>query len=746
LRTLLKLTSLFFIALVVSATGLAWWVLTSQGLSHSELQEYDKARIKRDDMGVLNIAGATWPSIIQAEGFAAASERLFQMDLMRRKGDGALAEIFGKEALAFDRQQRLEDWRFYAQSAYQTMPHTQRTTCDAYARGVNEFIDQYPRNVGLEYLILGIKPTTWSCIDTLLVAMVLTDNMTRAWSRDLDMYEWHEALPEEWWKFVFPTGHPWNKLVFGNSASLPIKPPLTPLPPARPDDGDFLLNTTTDTRGLNGSNSWAYRGRHGAWLANDPHLTNSVPQLWLPIRLSTSDGWWVVGVAVPGLPGVLIGMNKDIAWSITNTGEDVDDAVFERPENIIETTKREILVKDGPSEFITIRKTPRGPIVKEISPQKLIARQWLPQKPGVLSLPAETLNRADDWTSFNQAIDEFRFVPLSFTMLDRHQNIGLRISGCDIIKFTTGAYAEDYERSEWKASCPTSTRPRIFMPRDANKPSEFLITANQRLWDDQKIHNWADDDRANRIHELLIGSDSLTVDDMRLIQLDTSTRFHRKFLRWILQNGQLSLLDSNQAKSWETWNGDIQDCPLCMSEADDLALILDQLVLRQISVNFAPTNSPLPMIKREMKRARLVSIMENPSMLKALGLQPEEVANGLMKWVSRKSMRRLKPWQDRNIWTAQHPFVGRLPFLGQLFAINEWPQFGAHSTVRAERPNHGPSMRVIWAPGDPRGSLWSFPIGTSGHATSRHYRNWSNLWQKGGMTQISVPDEQWLVP
>jgi penicillin amidase len=721
--------------------GLFWWFIRSQGISNAQLAKYTKATILRDQMGVFSIDGFDWLQIIQAQGFAAASERLFQMDLMRRKGDGALAEIFGKDALSYDRQQRLEDWRYYASKAYETMGAKQRDTCDAYARGVNEFIDQFPSQTGIEYLFLNSKPATWSCVDSILVAMVLSDNMTRSWSRDLDMSEWRKVLPDSWWNFVFPTRHPWNELVFDHTSAPILPAPEPQLPASHPRDEDFILNTATDPRGLNGSNSWAYRGEHGAWLANDPHVANTVPQLWLPMRLSTADGWWVVGVAAPGLPGVLIGMNNHLAWSITNTAEDVDDAVFETPDQIIETTKREIFVRGGESESITIRRTPRGPIVKEISPQKWVARQWLAQKTGILSLPAENLNHASDWETFNQAIDEFRFVPLSFTMLDRNQNMGLRISGCDVSKVSPGSYAVSWEHSAWAPECPTTGRRRLYLPFDETKKTAFIATANQRLWDDQKIHNWADDDRINRIREILSQSESLTMDDMRLLQLDTTTPFHRKFLNWLIQNGQSSLLDPSQLKAWQGWTGDIKDCPMCMSEADDLSLILDQLILNQISSNFSPSKSPLPTVRREMKRARIVYAIEKREVLGALGLQANEVADGLLRWVSRKSSRKIKPWQERNLWGAQHPFVGRIPLIDRIFMVKDWPQFGAATTVRAERPNHGPSMRVIWSLGNPTLSQWSFPVGASGHALSPHYQNWLNLWQSGGMMQIPIPTE-----
>jgi penicillin G amidase len=721
-----------FIALTTLAVA-GWTLLRSQGLSDRDFSGLNPTEIKIDSRGIQSITGETWLATIEAQGFAAAGERMFQMDLMRRKADGSLAELFGPDALVVDRAQVLEDWREYARLAVDNATPVQRGTCEAYARGVNRFINGHKYTAGIEYIVLQSQPAEWTCIDSYLIAMLLSDQMSRSWSRDLDMVAWREKLPVEWFEFVFPTHHPWNKLVFGAEKTR-ISPALVKLPNRTLHDEDFVINPGHDPRGLNGSNSWAYRGKHGFWLANDPHLATTVPQLWIPVKLVTrQDNWWVTGVAIPGVPGVLIGMNADIAWSITNTAEDIDDAVFETSANITRTATRAIKTRRGGEERVVIRKTPRGPVVKELPDGRLVARQWQVFKTGALTVPIFELNHARDWGSFNAALDGFKFVTLSFTMLDKAANMGLRISGCEPGRQNNGAWAESWQQSTWADSCVTDTRPRLYKPNDGRSETEFIATANERLWDDGKINNWADDDRARRIRELLTAKNALTMDDMRLTQLDTTSEFHRELLRWVLRNAGEEALSGSPGEDWRKWNGDVTACETCMSAADDMSLVFDQIILRTLNMAFANEGSPLPFIRREMKRARVVAAMENPDILPALGLDKGEIANGLVKMSQRDADHPLKAWSERNKWGAQHPFVGRIPVVDRLFAIAPWRQYGAAATIRAERPAHGPSMRIIFRPGHPEDSLWSFPVGTSGHIFSGRFQNWSNLWQTGAM-------------
>ncbi len=745
---------IFGLILIVSSLLLCaygWTYTKQQGLTDLDLSSYSKAKIHRDPRGVFQIDASNWLAAVEAQGFSVAGERFFQMDLMRRKADGALAELFGPTALEYDRQQRREDWRYYAELSYQSLPEAQRKTCDAYVRGVNSFLTGYPNQVGIEYAILRTTPAPWTCVDSQLIALLMADMMSHSWERDLKMKAWHDTLPAEWWSYIFPLQHPWSQPLFEDPIPAQIKElaAVAPLPKTQLTPNDFKIGASTDLRNLDGSNSWAYRGKNGAWLANDPHLGYQVPQLWIPMRLSTIDGWWVTGTALPGIPGVLLGMNQHLAWSITNTAEDVDDAVIEldpiynstapeKSESTLTSSQQEIKVKGQASELLTVQKSPRGPIVKDLGQGRFVARQWLALKPGLLSLPLEALAHATQWESFNAALDEFKFVPLNFTMLDQVGNMGLRISGCDIKRQNDGAFAEEATSSNWDPVCGYANRRRLFYAFDNGAESAFISTANQQLWRDDHLNNWSDDDRAMRIRTVLSQSNELKQEDMRLLQLDTKSRFHKMLLDWLLKNGRTSYLPSVQKEQWATWDGDSKTCSLCMSEADDGFLIFDQIILHTVAQAFNKSGDALPSVRREMSRARVLKALESPAAIAALGLDSKELATGILQSLARLDARQTKPWHERNHSVAQHPFVNRVPLLGNLFKIGEPAQFGSSATVRSERPNHGPSTRLLWQPSNPDSSLWAFPTGTSGHVLSPFFNNWSKYWQSGAMSIVPI--------
>lgn len=741
IRKLLFVTLLAVIGLATVLGLVAYLHATTQGLSNKDLLAYSKATIRRDDRGVLSINASDWLNLSEAQGFLVASERMFQLDLMRRRADGALSELFGEAAISFDRKQRAQDWKYYAKMAADHLPESQKTLCESYARGINYFLETYAGRAGVEYSLLRVDPKPWSCADSLLIVMLMSNNMSQSWSRDLEMKKWHDALPADWWSFVFPERHPWNRPWFESSEIKVAQSswPADELPYSKLTDSDFQPESSGHQAVIDGSNSWAYRGPKGAWLANDPHLGNQVPQLWLPMRLETSDGWWSVGVALPGVPGILIGMNSNLAWAITNNGEDVDDAVLTPKNTPVEKDIRTIKVRGGNDINLEILRTEKGPIVEETKDGTLIVRQWITLKNGELTLPIEALNKSTDWASFNNALDDFRFVPLNFTMLDRQGNIGLRISGCDISRTNNGDYAEDWHLSQWSTECTTNERRRLYQPNDNSSPSAFISTANEQIWVDKKLHNWADDDRAYRIRELLSRSNDLSFVDMGLMQLDTVSHFHQRLISWLLENGTTEVLPENQRNDWKNWDGDTKNCPLCMSEANDGALLLDQIIMKKIEKQFAKNGEGLPKVRRNMDRARLVSLIENQNVASLLGLDSKALATGVMQSLARGAKTKREAWQIRNRWTTQHPFVGRIPIIGRLFAIDAPVQFGASTVLRAEKPHHGPSTRMIWSPADPTASAWAFPTGTSGHVLSPHYEDWSIIWQKGGL--VAVPTQ-----
>jgi penicillin amidase len=738
-----KLSLTLIIILGVLFVGFAFFSnhhLKQQGLTDQEIGAYKNAVIKRDRLGVISVKAKNWVELSQAQGYVVASERMFQLDLMRRKADGALSELFGKAALDFDLGQRVQAWRHYATIADRNLNEDQKAICDAYARGINQFLLEHPRRIGVEYTILQATPKPWSCVDSLLIVMLMSHQMSQTWSTDLDLKTWRDQLPGDWWSFAFPLRHPWNQPWFGTNGDVQTESvrPQQPLPMSQLLDADFKIRDPRSQITVDGSNSWAYRGRHGAWLANDPHLGNQVPQLWMPIRLEIDQGDWMVGTSLPGTPGILIGMNHHLAWSLTNNGEDVDDAVVTPKDTPTDNIISNIVTRGQPDSNVTIRITDKGPVIQKLNDGSLVIRQWLLFKDGILNLPIVALNQARDWGSFNDAIDQFRIVPLNFTMLDRSGNMGLRVSGCDIERAATGDFAVQWEQATWSSTCGVDHRRRLFIPANNGHETSFISTANEQIWIDERRHNWADDDRAFRIRQVLSRSSDLTLADMRLLQLDTVSRLHRDFLQWVLAQDTSEHVPKIQLQEWKNWDGNIRTCSTCMSEASDGIALLDQIILRKIEHQFTSGRGGLPKIRRNMDHARVVLLLEDPKITTLLGLDSKAIAVGLVKALARTPENHRQDWHLRNKWASQHPFFGRIPVIGRLFAIDNPEQYGASSVPLAEQPHHGPSTRLIWNPSHPEQSLWAFPTGTSGHVRSPHYSNWSAIWQQGGLSTVPM--------
>src|SRR5690606_2396635 len=221
-------------------------------------------------------------------------------------------------------------------SAYEAMPDEEKDSCDRYAEGVNRFIDKYPGRWGIEYTLLQVKPEPWACTDSLLVLIEMAETLTSSAYREARAGRWREYLPEDWWNFIYTLDHPWNRPYFGPQVprypKLPSSENFLPMAPisesAEPEEKAASLDLFERVPAI-GSNNWAYRGKNGAFLANDPHLGQNVPTIWYAIRLRVSKEDWVVGASLPGIPGVILGMNPQLAWAFTNTGEDVDDYLKE---------------------------------------------------------------------------------------------------------------------------------------------------------------------------------------------------------------------------------------------------------------------------------------------------------------------------------------------------------------------------------------------------------------------------------
>jgi penicillin amidase len=443
-----KWISRLFVLLVVVVAGLlgyATWIVQRQGLSDDELV-YEGAEIAIDAHGIPTIAAPDWEKIVEAQGFVHASNRMFQMDLLRRNAGGRLSEMFGAATIAEDRRHREEDWIGVAdQAAAELDPHQKRQV-EAYTRGVNRFIRENEGRWGIEYVLLGMKPDEWQPRDSVLVLLGMCDQLATGASAEAEAEVWRNKLTPEWYAFMFPDNHPWNEPLFGGVTGK-VELPKEKLP--KKAVGELARLEPWDlSETFGASNSWGWCGKTGCFLANDPHLGSTVPALWYAVRLRVSPKHWVVGVSIPGLPGVVLGMNPHLAWAFTNVGEDVDDyleekvdgdrylASIENGQEIwkpIATREFEIAVRNGEPVKGVARFTHRGPIAMRPNLEGWYTRQWLPFAQGKLGF-ASRMNEATSWEEMNAALDAMEVPAQNVLIMDRRDNLGYRASGTGVVR------------------------------------------------------------------------------------------------------------------------------------------------------------------------------------------------------------------------------------------------------------------------------------------------------------------------
>ncbi len=342
--------------------------------------------VLRDEQGVAHIYADTSADLFRAQGYVAAQDRFFQMDLRRHITAGRLAELVGSGAVETDTVVRTMGWRNVAEEELGLLDSSTRQYLQAYAAGVNAYLEDNPApsQVSLEYVVLaqsapGYQIEPWDELDSLswLKAMAwdlrgnYSDELARArLAGEVPLAQLQDLYPD----YPFETNAPilsaneWRPAVVAKPTdesrggaggvvqdegadedqSPPQRPPgagTTGQDLAGPDGPygqtlDALASIpplVAVGEGV-GSNSWVVSGEHTEsgkpLLANDPHLGVTQPGVWLQTglhcrELSDDCPFDVTGFTFAGFPGVIIGHNQSIAWGLTNLDPDVTDFYLE---------------------------------------------------------------------------------------------------------------------------------------------------------------------------------------------------------------------------------------------------------------------------------------------------------------------------------------------------------------------------------------------------------------------------------
>ena len=347
-------------------------------------------KIYRNAFGIPHIVGSTTSDVLFAQGYAHAQDRLWQMDVWRRVGNGTLAEVLGPTTGSVDAFMRAVGIENIAQQQWKNLPDETKAHLTAYSHGVTAYIRENLQLLSMEFDALQYVPADWKPTDCLIVGRVIAFELSIAFWNDLAYAEIAEQRGVKAMQEYIPRiqGPPF--VLSEHATRTSGKWTSTPPTDSSKTDVSTAIDATRasllsvrNALGIRGSaygsNCWTVRTQKGdVLLANDPHLGVSLPSKWYQVHL-TSDEMNVVGLSIPGIPFVLTGRNNDVVWGFTNAMVDDVDYIVERMDQtnnnyyLDATGKRQkirfdldtIRIKGDPDSLIYLRYTNNGCVISD---------------------------------------------------------------------------------------------------------------------------------------------------------------------------------------------------------------------------------------------------------------------------------------------------------------------------------------------------------------------------------------------
>lgn len=691
---------------MLAALGAVWWYAwrvlpATNGTIVTGVRA--PVTVTRDAQDVPHIKAASIEDALFVQGYVTAQERIFQMDTIRRMAAGEMAALYGGRALASDLDTRRLRMRRAAEMHVRALQPAERLYLSAYARGVNQYLQENAGRLPVEFALLKYDPAPWSIADTVLAGMEM--------ARTLSLSYREELLKSS----MLDAGEP--ALV---NQLFPLRTGLEPQP---------------------GSNAWAVSGAHTVsgkpLLAGDPHLEFTLPGIWYPVHLE-APGLNVTGVSIPGSPAVILGHNDSIAWSTTNLHFDVSDLYREqvslaagvaRFENGLERLRIEqevVNVRGGSPAPVTIVSTRHGPIIA-VEGREQLALRWTATEPGGFTFPFIEINQASNWNQFRKAVSRYAGPAQNFIYADREGNTGYQASGrLPIREGYTGDVPADgvSGQMEWKGYIPFEE-----LPSYMNPPSGFVISANENPFPANYKYAaagyFAPHYRARQIRDRLEKRPKWDAAGMASIQRDVYSAFSHYLARELARVGNArgasnpAMMEASELLAH--WNGLMSpDLPQPYIVELTFTHLRKAIIERAAPGRGQAYNESIgrAVVERLLRERPKEWFGDYDALL--LRSFTAALAEG-------DRLLTLNPgrWRygSRNQLKLSHPLLGGLKYAGWLFTIGPVAMPGSPTTVFQFAGKMGPSMRMVADLADWDRSTLTTPTGQSGLVLSGHYRD-----------------------
>ncbi len=488
------------------ATG-AWTmaqdaVVGTQTLRLAGLEQPARVTLERD--GTAHIVAQTDHDLFLATGYVHARFRLFQMDLLRRQGEGRLSEVVGKAALESDRFELQLGLLRTAETEWAALApaHRSHQALSAYAQGVNDRIDEAVAQHQLPamFTLLGYQPKHWTPIDSLIVKGDMTQTLNFT-DTPLVMALLQKSLgpdlTDRWFPILPPNQQsPYDVGPYPTQTTVaPIATMATISDAQATASADAYQRLASLPAGLiatgGASNNWAVAGAKsesgGSLMAGDPHLHLTLPAIWFQMSID-SPGYHASGVGIPGTPVVLIGHNQHISWSLTDAQNQQTFYYAEKEDSSrpgeyfwnggwqkYKTAGYDIPVLGGATEHLTVKMSVHGPVITERG--QTMSVWWAGNIPSQDLDVLLGIDQAGSYQAFREALRGWYSPTHNFVYADDFGNIGLISAG----------YYPQVARGEPWLPMPgtgeydvTGTIPYDEIPQAFNPPDHIIWSANQR--------------------------------------------------------------------------------------------------------------------------------------------------------------------------------------------------------------------------------------------------------------------------
>lgn len=739
----------------------------------------DSVTIEFDSLMIPHIFASNDEDLYLAQGYVTAMHRLWQMEFQTHAAAGRVSEVIGAgpndRILNFDRSQRRLGMVYGAEQTLGSMnaDPLSKMMVEQYSKGINAYIESLTyKTLPFEYKLLDYEPEAWSPLKCALLLKNMSQTLNMS-DKDIEMTNALKLFGKDMLDLLYPDNEGVGDPIVDNTGQWKFKPiTIDTVPSALPQE---LINIARKIPGSdpnNGSNNWAVGGSKTATgspiLCGDPHLDLSLPSIWYALQLH-APGINVMGASLPGAPGVIIGFNDSIAWSVTNAQRDLVDwykiqfTDASKSKYILDgktlNTKKVVEaynVRGTEIFYDTVLYTSWGPVTYDESfhnnGHEYYSFRWIAHEKSDEVLAFYKLNRGRNHADYMEALNYFSMPAQNFVFASVSGDIAMRIQGkYPVRRKEEGKFVLDGSKSSsgWQAFIPNEQNVMY-----KNPARGFVSSANQFPADPTYPYYITGKNfeayRNRRINQVLQQSQNISVEDMMKLQSDNfnlkaseclpvflthldSTSFtteeltaYRILKGWDFINNKESL----GASYFEAWWTNLM--PMIWDEMDDEKYALSR-----------PTSYVTIKLIREKPDLAFFDIRKTPEKETVTDVLRKSFSAGVLRigeWISDQSK---KPGNEslaishQPVWGAYKDSYMR--HLLRIEPLNIHVNAGGNSgIVNAHSQTNGPSWRMVVSLEKSGIKAWGvYPGGQSGNPGSIHYSDMIERWTNGKHFSLS---------